>query len=112
MFCCHDFENQQVCANLSELNTHISNSYRVKKLSEMKEVLKGYQNTAEVCNEENMAIRSRTIFNMVNEWRVHNLLYELHLFRSHTANVDLEREPKWYMTLAYTILSPFYFHFL
>lgn len=37
---------------------------------------------------------------LINEWKAHNLLYDLHLFRSHTRNVDLNNEP-WYRKVIY-----------
>lgn len=50
----------------------------------------------------------RSIQSLVNEWKAHNLLYNLHLFRSHTQTVDLDDEP-WYRRSIYWILSKLYF---
>ena len=52
-------------------------------------------------------INKRSMSSLVNEWKAHNLLYDLHLFRSHTKNVDLNDEP-WYRRTIYWILSKFY----
>lgn len=38
----------------------------------------------------------RTIPSMLTEWKAHNILYQLHLFRKHTKDVDIEYEQtKW-----------------
>ena len=51
----------------------------------------------------------RGIENLVREWRAHNLLYDLWLFRSHTRDVDLDSEgngPKYQWL--WNILSALY----
>lgn len=48
---------------------------------------------------------------LLNEWKAHNILFQLGLFKSHTRSVDFENNPKWYFTLGYWILSRFYFIF-
>lgn len=53
----------------------------------------------------------RTNFSMINEWRVHNLLYDLYYKRERTKDIDLDYPQKWYLKLAYTLLSPLYLHF-
>lgn len=52
-------------------------------------------------------VSTRSIKSMIREWQAHNLLYNLHLFRSHTQDVDLDKEP-WYRQVIYFILSIFY----
>lgn len=49
----------------------------------------------------------RTVKSMVREWRAHNLMYNLHLFRSHTQDVDIDNEP-WYRRFVYFFLSLIY----
>ena len=44
---------------------------------------------------------------MANEWKAHNLLYDLNLFRSHTKDLDLDYEP-WYRRSCYYVLSKIY----
>ena len=60
----------------------------------------------------NRIVYIRSNFSMINEWRVHNLLYDLHYKRERTADVDLDYPQKWYIKLAYTLLSPLYLHFI
>lgn len=51
---------------------------------------------------------TRSIKSLVEEWRAHNLLYKLGLFKSHTKDVDLNNESKVRLFI-YKILSKLYF---
>lgn len=93
--------------NSSENNTTIFDSYKVSKSSDMKSIIKGIRTKA----PKNYAINKRSIFGMINEWRVHNLLYSFGIKRDRTKDVDLDTEQPWYMKVAYFILSTFYFNF-
>lgn len=95
--------------NATETNTHIENSYKVKSLSDMCEVLKLIKKE---CKSKKLAINKLSIDSMIDEWRVHNLLYDFHIQRSRTKDVDLNTDNAWYYKLAYYILSPFYLHFV
>ena len=92
---------------LSTNNTSITDSYRIRGINDMVNVLKKIRNTC----DDSYAIHKRSIFGMVNEWRVHNLLYSLGILRDRVGSVDLNTNQPWYVKLLYTILSPFYFHF-
>ena len=91
-----------------EYNTHIKDSYRIRNISDMNNVLKLIR--YEVA-EDNYAINKRDIHSMINEWRVHNLLYSLGIMKDRTKAVDLNINQSWYVTLSYKVLSLFYFHF-
>lgn len=77
-------------------------SYKVKKKSEMEELLDYWR------GEYITLVFQRTNKSLINEWRSHNLLYNLHLFRSHTTDVDLNYPEKWYMKIIYGIISFIY----
>ena len=47
----------------------------------------------------------RTLNSWIKEWKVHNRLYNLGLFRKHTKDCDLEENEKWWRLLAYQILG-------
>lgn len=74
----------------------------------MKNILK---ETKREANDKLLAINKRSNFSMINEWRVHNLLYSLNIQRDRTRSVDLNIGQPWYINMLYTIISPFYFHF-
>lgn len=71
--------------NLTKENTHIGNSYIIKTKKSM-------ENEIEYIKLRREARRypvTRTTNSYVREWKGHNNLYNLHLFRKHTASVDL-----------------------
>ena len=90
---------------LSTYNTSITDSYRIRRINDMVSVLKKIRNTC----DDSYAIHKRSIFGMVNEWRVHNLLYSLHIKRRRTGTVDLNINQSIWAKIAYTLLSVFYF---
>ena len=90
---------------LSINNTSITDSYRIRRIDDMVNVLKKIRNTC----DNSYAIHKRSIFDMVNEWRVHNLLYFLHIKRRRTGTVDLNINQSIWAKIAYTLLSIFYF---
>lgn len=75
----------------------------------MKKIL--YRIKDKVKEDKTLAIHNRSVSSMVNEWRVHNLIYSLGIFKDRTKSVDLNIGQPWYIKALYTILSPFYFHF-
>lgn len=88
---------------LFEHDTCIIDSYKVRTVPEMMEYVDEIRLHPEVINNEKLAIHKRTKFSMVNEWQVHNLLYDFHIFRSRTKDVDLEVRPNWFVGLMYDI---------
>ena len=90
---------------LSTDNTSIIDSYRIKRINDMINVLKKIRNTC----DNSYAIHKRSIFGMVNKWRVHNLLYFLQKKRKRTCTVDLNINQSIWVKIAYTLLSIFYF---
>lgn len=101
-------KNLVLKVNIDHNNTSIIDSYRVKSRTDMIDVLTKIR--SEVDDSE-MAINKRKIYGMVNEWRTHNLLYSLGIQRDRTKSVDLNTNQPWYVSLAYTVISPFYLHF-
>lgn len=47
----------------------------------------------------------RNLKSWIKEWKAHNRLYKLGLFRSHTSDCDLEENEKCYRLLAYQLLG-------
>lgn len=91
----------------SKINTTIFNSYRITSMKDMKNIL----NLIREKVTDKCSVHTLSLNEMVNEWRVHNLLYCLGLFKDKTQHVDLNTNKTWYGKLTYFILSPFYFHF-
>lgn len=88
-------------------NIHIEDSYKIKKIKDMKNILNILRQNS---NKTNSVIHSLTNFNMINEWRSHNLCYDLHILRSRTKDVDLNKN-SFLIKIIYFIVSLFYPHF-
>ena len=79
----------------------IYDSCEIKRKKNIKNIL------TEIANENELPI-GRTINDMTSEWAAHNLLYNLHLFRSHTETVDIEANQSKSLKFIYKVLSLFY----
>lgn len=90
---------------LSCENTHIIDSYLIKSKKEMRAFLLGLR---EHCDPD-MAVSVRSMHSLISEWRSHNLFYYLHVFRSRTKDVDLERLQPWWREVFCRVVSFFYF---
>lgn len=64
----------------------IVNSYEFRDKSEMKDILAAIQKYEKMYPTD----WDRTSDSMMNEWRVHNILYDLSFERGHTKEVDLD----------------------
>lgn len=78
-------------------NVRIVDSYKVKE-KDMRSILCMFL-------YEVGTIYERPIYSWIKEWKAHNRLYKLGLFRNHTRDCDLEENEKWYRLLAYQILG-------
>lgn len=56
---------------------------------------------------ENKVLATRSNKSLIAEWRVHNMLYDMHVLRSRTKDVDLNLNSK-FIQLIYKFLSVFY----
>ena len=92
-------------AQLTSTNTHIYDSYLIRSKDDIRAFI---QNLREQCDPD-MAITQRTLSSLVAEWRSHNFFYYLHVFRSRTKDVDLERCQSWWREAFCRVVSFFYF---
>jgi len=81
-------------------NTHIENSFELTGES-LKIALKRIM---EERNKKGHPI-TRTFESYVNEWKGHNRLYKLHLFRKHTKDVDLEEPQRLFWRIVWGIIG-------
>lgn len=79
-------------------NIRIKDSYKVKNTAIMELILQmfliktGYKS-------------KRSIKSWIKEWKTHNRLYRLGLFKSHTKDCDLEENEKVHRLIVYEILG-------
>lgn len=81
----------------NDKNLKIMDSYLIKDVKKMEEIIgiaivKGFKT-------------DRSMTSMVNEWKAHNLLYNLHIARSHTKDVDIESSISKKLDFIYKILG-------
>lgn len=83
------------------MSVRIEDSFLIRYESDMRRVI-----GSGICDGLCRSVRS-----LLNEWKGHNILYYMGLFRDHTKDVDFEDSPLWYISLAWWLLSRFYFIF-
>ena len=84
----------------NENNVRIKDSYKIKTKEYMKLILTLFK--------ERTGFKSkRSIDSWLKEWKTHNRLYRLGLFRSHTSDCDLEENEKLYRLITYEIIGRF-----
>ena len=85
---------------VSKSNIHIEDSYKVNRKDDMQIVLNDIRANHSL---EESDVLKRTDSSLIKEWRVHNVLYNLHLFREHTKDVDLNYPQSKMIKIAYSI---------
>lgn len=91
--------------NVGETNTTIYDSYKMHSIEEMKFILNHIKEQF-----PNSSINKRSNFSLINEWRTHNLLHGLGVYKSRTKDVDLNINQSIIFKVGYFIGSLFYLH--
>lgn len=92
---------------ISKDNICIIDSYQIKSIKNMKYVINSIKQRC----DNSYIIHKRSMYSLINEWHSHNLLYDLHIQRDRTKDVDLNNET-FIKRICYSILSVLYLHFL
>ena len=95
------FINMMMKYAVSKNSIHIEDSYLISKnefVNELKKIEDSSIGQIDV-------FKCRTYKSLEKEWAVHNLCYNLHLFRSHTKDVDLNYPQIWYEPFLYNIFG-------
>ena len=85
---------------VSKNNIHNENSCEVNTREDMQMVLTDIRANHSL---EESDVLKRTDSSLIKEWYVHNVLYNLHLFRTHTKDVDLNYPQSKTIEIAYSI---------
>lgn len=85
---------------VSKNNIHIENSCEVNTREDMQMVLNDIRANHSL---EESDVLKRTDKSLIKEWRVHNVFYNLHLFRTHTKDVDLNYPQSKIIEIAYSV---------
>lgn len=86
---------------VSKGNLHIENSYTIRKVSVMKQIIGHIMESV----PSDYPVRQRTMTGMILEWSSHNLLYRLHYRPEQTKSVDLNVDESFLRRLGYCILG-------
>lgn len=81
-------------------NVRILESHKIKSKTFMKLIL-------EIFKIRTGFVSKRSINSWVREWKAHNRLYKLGLFKEHTKDCDLEENEKIHRLMVYWILGRF-----
>lgn len=81
-------------------NVRIKDSYQVRDEVEMRIILLQFKIRTGFKSK-------RTTNSWIKEWKTHNRLYRLGLFRKHTVDCDLEENEKLHRLIAYEIIGRF-----
>lgn len=79
-------------------NVRIMDSYQVRNVKDMIIVLRLFKIKTDYRSK-------RSLKSWIKEWKTHNRLYRLGLFRSHTKDCDLEENEKLHRLIVYQILG-------
>ena len=91
---------KNVKINYNSKNVRIVDSYKIQKRCDMAIILRlfkiktGYRS-------------KRSLKSWIREWKSHNRLYKMELFRSHTKDCDLEEHEKIHRLFVYNLLGRF-----
>ena len=85
---------------------HIENSYRVRKSKHIRYMLEYIHGSVyyKIMKENGY---TRTLRSEYREWKAHNVLYRLGIFRERTGSVDIDQNESIWKRFAYAILSIF-----
>ena len=86
--------------NVSKNNIHIEDSYKVNTKEDMQIVLTDIRANHSL---EESDVLKRTDKSLIKEWHIHNVLYNLHIFRKHTKDVDLNYPQSKIIEIAYSV---------
>lgn len=81
-------------------NVRILDPYKIKSKTFMELIL-------EIFKIRTGFVSKRSINSWVREWKAHNRLYKLGLFKEHTKDCDLEENKKIHRLMVYWILGRF-----
>ena len=91
-------DKEKVKINYDEKNIRIVNSFKINKIKDMILILRIFQIRTGYKSK-------RSLRSWIKEWKAHNRLYKLGLFKSHTKDCDLEENEKWWRLLVYQFLG-------
>lgn len=97
---CKEYDIDCLTIDICDDYITIWNSYKITKISHMLEVIETIRQYSRIYNRSN--------FQLVSEWRSHNLLYDLNYETVKTKDVNFNPDVLWHENCLYIISSFFY----
>jgi hypothetical protein len=97
---CKEYDIDCLTIDICDDYITIWNSYKITKISHMLEVIETIRQYSRIYNRSN--------FQLVSEWRSHNLLYDLNYETVKTKDVNFNPDVLWHENCLYVISSFFY----
>ena len=98
------YKDRIIMYNMTEKNIHIEDSYKIRDISEMKEILELIGSEALRC----CIPYKRSISSWLREWKAHNYLYDMNYEKDRTGSVDLNEDESLIRRIGYFFLALFY----
>lgn len=99
---CKTYGIDSVVVDINNNVVTIHNSCKITKIKHMLEVFSWLKEHIEYNK-----IKLPSTWLQIHEWRTHNLLYDWNYEVNRTKTVDLNCDNKWYITVAYVLMSIF-----
>ena len=92
--------NKNIKVEFSEKNIKIYDSYTTTDEKDMAMIL----SIISIYPQYELTRKRKEL---IDEWKVHNFLYKLHLFRSHTKDTDFDENESKFRKAVYKIMGKF-----
>ena len=91
---------EDIAYTVSDSNIRVIDSWDVSK-----ETFDPFLNKLRKENPENAVLVNRSNKSLRREWALHNFLYDIGIWKSHTKDVDLNYPLKWYISAIYWVFG-------
>lgn len=98
------YNGMTINVKFSAKNVHIVDSYKIRKVADMKAIIKLIKAEAK---RRGLKYR-RSDRSWLTEWKAHNYMYDKNIERARTASVDLEENLGFFKSLSYSLLAARY----
>ena len=92
--------------NITPTNIQLKSSFKVKKADFERELL-----AMREAHPESL-VWNRSIKSLKREWAAHNAFHALGVFRTNTADVDLDWPQKWFFRVGYAVAGAIVWPFI
>ena len=99
-----EYKGMTIQVKFSAKNVHIVDSYKVRKVADMKAIIK----LIKAESKKQGFKYKRSDSSWLTEWKAHNYMYDKNVERNRTASVDLEEGLGLAKSLSYSLMASRY----